>query len=96
MNEDTGQIKPMGEVNKLPEEEGRKWIPFAIGEEIVLKNIVFKIVKVKQLRQEIHLAFVRKVATNESGLSTEGKITHEGYGKILKDCEQMKNSIKEP
>ena len=58
MNEDTGEIKPIAEV---PVEE-RGWIPFAEGEEVTIKGIVFRISRIKQLRREIHLAYVRKAA----------------------------------
>jgi len=46
----------------------------------------------------IHIAKIvnqrpRSHIESETGLTTEGKITHEGYGKILKDCEDMKQRI---
>ena len=64
MNEETGEIRPMMDIP----EDGRKWIPFMENEEVTIKGIVFKIVRVKQLRQELHLKFVRKetvVKSNE-------------------------------
>jgi hypothetical protein len=54
----------MEDVPKVPGTEilERGWVPFAEGEEIELRGIVFRLVRVKQLRRELHLAYVRKAA----------------------------------
>ncbi len=63
MNTETGEIRSC---DKIPPEDRDKWSkPFKVGDVVLVLGVRMKIIKIKQMRQEIHLQFAGPVKEDE-------------------------------